>query len=151
MFDYEGMANIVTEFHLEMGQVPVSVADIKPTPEAWSLKEIVGHLIDSAANNHHRFVRLQQADLEGFPAYDNEAWIAVQRYNDYGWEPLVALWHLYNQFLLHVIRNVDEKRLDSTWRVDGKTATLGFLVEDYFRHMRDHLEQFRKRLEEVSR
>jgi hypothetical protein len=140
----------VTEFHLEMGRVPVSVTGVKPTEEAWSLKEIVGHLVDSAANNHHRFVRLQQGDLEGFPAYDNEAWIAAQHYNDYGWEPLVALWHLYNQLLLHVIRTMDETCLDNAWSVGGKSATLGFLVDDYFRHLRDHLEQFRRRLEQVA-
>jgi hypothetical protein len=150
MFDHEEMAKTVTEFHLEIGSVPVSATGVKPTPESWSLKEIVGHLVDSAANNHQRFVRLQQGDLEGFPGYDNETWIAVQRYNDYGWEPLVALWHLYNQLLLHVIRNIDQRRLENRWTVDGSTATLGFLVEDYYRHMRDHLAQFRQRLAEVS-
>ena len=151
MLDHERMAKTLTDFHLELGSVPVSATDVKPATEAWSLKEIVGHLIDSAANNHHRFVRLQHGDLEGFPGYDNEAWIAAQRYNDYGWEPLVALWHLYNRLLLHVIRNIDERRLENRWTVDEKSATLAFLVEDYFRHMRDHVEQFRQRLKEVTR
>jgi hypothetical protein len=150
MFDLEEMAKTVTEFHLELGKAPVSVTDVKPSDQAWSLREIVGHLIDSAANNHHRFVRLQHGDLDGFPAYDNEAWIATQHYNAYGWEPLVALWHLYNQLLLHVIRTMDEACLENRWSVDGKSATLGFLVNDYFRHMRDHLEQFRQRLEQVA-
>ena len=150
MFDLEEMAKTVTEFHLELGGVPVSVTAIKPSEEAWSLKEIVGHLVDSAANNHHRFVRLQQGNLEGFPAYDNEGWIAAQRYNEYGWEPLVALWHLYNQLLLHVIRAMDEACLENEWSVDGKSATLGFLVNDYFRHMRDHLDQLRQRLAQVT-
>jgi hypothetical protein len=150
MFDHEQMANTVTEFHLEMGRVPVSVTDIKPTEDAWSLKEIVGHLVDSAANNHQRFVRLQHGGLDGFPAYDNETWIAAQRYNQYGWEPLVALWHLYNQLLLHVIRAMDKTSLDNEWSVDGKSATLGFLVDDYFRHMRDHLKQFRQRFKQVT-
>jgi hypothetical protein len=105
--------------------------------------------VDSAANNQ-RFVRLQQGDLESFPGYDNGTWIAVQRYNDYGWEPLVALWHLYNQLLLHVIRKIDERRLENRWTVGGSTGTLGFLVEDDYRHMRDHLAQFRQRREEIA-
>lgn len=146
----EEMAAAVTEFHLELGRVPAAVTNVKPTEEAWSLKEIVGHLVDSAANNHHRFVRLQQEDLKEFPAYDNEAWIAVQRYNDYGWEPLVGLWHLYNQLLLHVIRVMDEQCLENEWTLDGKTATLSFLVDDYFRHLQDHVAQFRERMAQVA-
>jgi hypothetical protein len=150
MFDYEKMAKTVTEFHLELGKVRVSLTGVKPAPGAWSLKEIVGHLVDSAANNHHRFVRLQQGNLEGFPAYDNEAWIAAHHYNDYGWESLVALWHLYNQLLLHVIRNMDGASLENQWTVEGKSATLGFLVNDYFRHMRDHVAHFRQRVGEIT-
>lgn len=150
MFEYEKMAKTVTEFHLELGKVPPAITGIKPTADAWSLKEIVGHLVDSAANNHHRFVRLQQGNLDGFPAYDNEAWIAAQHYNDYGWEPLVALWHLYNRLLLHVIRNMDASALDNQWRVERKSVSLGFLVDDYFRHMRDHFAQFRQRVGEIT-
>jgi hypothetical protein len=29
----------------------------RPAPERWTKKEVVGHLIDSASNNHQRFVR----------------------------------------------------------------------------------------------
>ena len=150
MFDHKEMAKVVTELHLEMGKAPASLTDVRPAPDAWSLKEIVGHLVDSAANNHHRFVRLQQGNLKDFPAYDNEAWIAAQHYNDYGWEPLVALWHLYNQLLLHVIRTMDETAFNNEWTVEGKSFSLGFLVDDYFRHMRDHFAQFRQRVGEIT-
>ena len=150
MFDLEKMETTVAAFHQLMTEVPISVTDVKPTAEAWSLKEIVGHLVDSAANNHHRFVRLQQGNLDGFPAYDNEAWIAVQHYNDYGWESLVALWHLYNRLLLHVIRVMDETCLENRWAVGEESATLRFLVQDYFRHMADHEKQFRQRRREVA-
>jgi hypothetical protein len=151
MFDPEKMEAMVAAFHRQMSEVPASITDVKPTAEAWSLKEIVGHLVDSAANNHHRFVRLQQGNLDGFPAYDNEFWVAVQRYNDYRWKDLVALWHLYNILLLHVIRAMDEACLENRWAVEDESATLRFLVQDYFRHMADHEKQFRHRRLEVAK
>jgi hypothetical protein len=35
----------------------------KPAPDKWSKKEILGHLIDSAANNHQRFIRAQYENI----------------------------------------------------------------------------------------
>jgi hypothetical protein len=150
MVDPEKMETMVAAFHQQMREVPSSITGVKPTAEGWSLKEIVGHLVDSAANNHQRFVRLQQGNLDGFPAYDNEVWVAVQRYNDYKWESLVALWHLYNILLLHVLCGMDAACLDNRWTVGDESVTLRFLVQDYFRHMADHEKQFRHRRLEVA-
>jgi hypothetical protein len=35
----------------------------KPAPGKWSKKEIPGHLVDSANNNHQRFLRAQFEDV----------------------------------------------------------------------------------------
>ena len=43
----------------EMGEPAFS---LKPAANKWSPKEIIGHLIDSATNNHQRFVRVQFED-----------------------------------------------------------------------------------------
>src|SRR4030095_2595683 len=40
---------------------------LKPAPGKWSKKEILGHLIDSATNNHQRFVRTQMTEELIFP------------------------------------------------------------------------------------
>ena len=82
--------------------VPEKEAD-KSGPKAWSTKEVIGHLIDSAANNHQRFVRAAQNQASTFPPYDQEAWVAVQRYNDVSWEDLLDLWQSYNRHLCWVI------------------------------------------------
>ncbi len=62
----------------------------------WSRKEVIGHLIDSAANNHARFVRAQLDNNLVFPGYEQEKWVAIQRYNEEPWRQLVALWQHYN-------------------------------------------------------
>src|SRR6267378_7813233 len=89
-------------------EIPEEQSAIPRSEDKWSPKEIIGHLIDSAANNHQRFVRAQFTDELVFPGYEQEAWVQVQRYNDEPWEQLVQLWRLYNLHLLHVMSAVPE-------------------------------------------
>src|SRR5262245_23239858 len=74
----------------------------------WSPKEIIGHLIDSAANNHSRFVRAQFTSELTFPEYDGDEWVAAQRYIDEPWDQLVNLWRLYNLHMVHLMASVPE-------------------------------------------
>jgi hypothetical protein len=119
----------------------------------WSAKEIVGHLIDSASNNHQRFVRAQfQKDLV-FPGYEQEAWVRAQGYKDEPWPLLVQLWRSFNLHLAHVMeRSPEGARLASRdrhnlhqigWvRVgEGEPATLEYLMHDYIGHLKNHLRQ----------
>jgi hypothetical protein len=80
-----------------------SEAPQRNLPGSWSKKEILGHLLDSAVNNHHRFVRAQQVEELTFPAYDQPHWVSSQGYGERPWPELVDLWRLYNRHLAHVI------------------------------------------------
>ena len=133
--------------------LPDDVAARRPVEGKWSAKEIIGHLIDSAANNHARFVRAQtQADLV-FAGYDQEQWVAAQDYQNASWELLVNLWRTYNLHLAHVMATAPESerarpRLPHSleriaWQtVDtGKPASLEYLMLDYIGHLRNHLQQ----------
>jgi len=78
----------------------------RPAPGKWSPREIVGHLIDSASNNHQRFVRAQFQDDLVFPGYDQDAWVLAQQYQARAWQDLVALWRGFNLHIAHVIETV---------------------------------------------
>ncbi len=116
--------------------------DISRRDEAdgWSKKEILGHLIDSAANNHQRFVRGCSDKAASFPPYDQEEWVRVQRYDEADWDNLVALWTAYNRHLSHVIERIPRSALSRACSI-GKTepVTLEFVIEDYLRHLKHHL------------
>src|SRR5438046_7841228 len=79
-------------------------ASLTSAPGTWSKKQILGHLLDSAVNNHHRFVRAQQVERLSFPHYEQEHWVSSQGYAERPWPELVDLWRLYNRHLAHVIR-----------------------------------------------
>ena len=108
----------------------------------WSKKEILGHLIDSASNNHQRFVRAQLAPHLDYPRYEQNQWVATQRYAEEPWPDLVNLWLLYNRHLGHVMRTTPPGSLAHTISIGGADPmTLGALMEDYLRHLEHHLEQ----------
>lgn len=109
--------------------------------ESWSKKEILGHLIDSASNNHQRFVRLQFDKLLGMPAYQQNDWVRAQNYGGREWCELVELWIAYNRHLAHVIRHMDANATEHVWKAPGKDYTLEYLIEDYLNHLRHHLAQ----------
>jgi len=122
-------------------------------PGAWSPKQIVGHLIDSASNNHQRFVRAQFTDDLVFPGYEQEAWVSAQRYQEAAWLDLVGLWHLFNLHLARVIeaipRSVREKSRprhnlhELAWRPvpQNEVTTLEYFMRDYVAHLKHHLAQ----------
>ncbi len=110
--------------------------------DKWSRKQLLGHLIDSAANNHQRFIRAQLDGSHAFPGYEQESWVERNGYADATWGDLVALWRAYNLHLLRVIARIPEDRLAVTCTVgDNPPMTLGFIIEDYVRHLRHHLQQ----------
>ena len=111
-------------------------------PGKWSQKEILGHLIDSATNNLHRFVRAQEVDAFVFPGYTQDHWVSVQRYRDSPWLELIDLWRLLNRHIARVITCIPEEKLAMTCTIGSyKPCTLQYLIDDYLAHMKHHLRQ----------
>ena len=108
----------------------------------WTRKQVLGHLIDSAANNHQRFVRLQQGNLIGFPGYEQEEWVDAGNYNRNTWANLLELWTQYNRQLVIVIENIDSACKSNMW--EEKSLSLETIITDYAGHMLHHLEQLAK-------
>lgn len=108
----------------------------------WSRKQVLAHLIDSASNNHQRFVRASLQPSLDFPGYDQDGNIRVQAPQEADWRLLVSLWAEYNRYLAHVIARLPASKLDTTCRIGpNQPVTLSFIAEDYVTHLLHHLRQ----------
>ncbi|CAN5803103.1 hypothetical protein BH11GEM2_BH11GEM2_25910 [soil metagenome] len=122
-------------------------------PGKWSPREIIGHLIDSAQNNHGRFVRAQLSPDLVFPGYAQDDWVRLQGYSECDWGELIALWASYNRHLVHVIGRVSADAADRPRRAHNldeiawhsvppdASTTLAFFMADYVTHLEHHLQQ----------
>ena len=137
-------------------------ASQRPKPHKWSKKEVLGHLIDSACNNHRRFIlSLKKPDLV-FEGYDQDLWVVQQKYQDAGWEDLIALWQHYNLHLAHVIHSIPEDKLSLkrnkhnldqiAWKTisGGEPVSLGYFILDYIGHLEHHLAQVIKDYQKLT-
>ena len=108
----------------------------------WSRRQVIGHLIDSASNNHQRFVRTALQPSLDFPAYDPDGSVSVQKPQEADWLLLISLWAAYNRYLAHVIAHLPPSKLETVCRIGtDEEVTLEFLATDYLTHLAHHLSE----------
>jgi hypothetical protein len=108
----------------------------------WSRKQVLGHLIDSASNNHQRFVRAALQSSLDFPGYEQDENIRLQAPQQADWLLLISLWAAYNRYLAHIIARLPASKLETPCRIgSGAPVTLKFLATDYLTHLLHHLTQ----------
>jgi hypothetical protein len=143
------MRELAGELRAEVGAAQLRLRAIdEPAASAdrgagkWVRKEILGHLIDSAANNHQRFMRAPIADPFIWPGYEQDAWVSALRYRDRRWAELIDLWAALNQHVAYAIEAVPASALQTRCIIgSSEPVTLEWLMRDYLRHLRHHLAQ----------
>ena len=136
-----------------LGKIGDEASRRSPRPGKWSPREVIGHLIDSASNNHQRFVRALFQDDLVFPGYDQDAWVTVQAYRDAPWSELIELCMLFNLQIARLMETIPEEQrrkrrarhnLDVlAWKTipQEEPATLDYFMADYVGHFKHHLNQ----------
>ena len=121
----------------EIGEENMS---LKPLPNKWSKKEIIGHLIDSATNNHQRFVRRQFETLPEI-RYEQDKWNEYGFYQQIDSKQIISFWTIYNKQLIEIIKRIPTENLKRQIKVGENLLTLDFLIADYVEHLEHHLRQ----------
>jgi hypothetical protein len=110
----------------------------RPAPGKWSKKEIIGHLVDSAANNHQRFVRALRGEQPNI-RYEQDDWVALQDYQNADTRELIGFWEQYNRHLARLLSRMSDADAEQILFMGGEPVTLRYCAEDYLRHIEHHL------------
>lgn len=133
---------IVNEAEPDLRRISDMDAFARTSPTRWTKKEILAHLIDSATNNHQRFVRGAEQKGGAFPSYNQDLLQKLQRSNEAEWSLVITLWASYNRYLAHILSGLPPEAQECTCTVgDSQPMTLLFVAEDYVEHLKHHLNQ----------
>jgi hypothetical protein len=130
------------DVHRALKALPEELADTPWREGGWTRKQIIGHMMDSAANNRQRFVRASTQGAYTGPFYAQDAWVAAHGYADQPWATLLTWWEVEHELLMVIVDRIPPERLQVMCSVgDDAPVTLEFLVRDYIAHQRGHLKQ----------
>lgn len=141
------LLNLIEEWEPKLLALSEDSISFRSNNESWTIKEAVGHMVDSASNNTHRIIHLQyQPNPLIYPDYanlgNNDRWVAIQNYQTENWYDLVQLWKYSNLHIVHVINNVNMDKLDNEWITAlNKRVSLKAMIIDYLRHFKLHLSE----------
>jgi hypothetical protein len=132
----------INELREMLDDVPPDLANVPWRTSGWTRKEILGHLLDSAANNRQRFVRAAIDGTYAGPGYAQDAWVNLHGYAHLSWKTLVKWWNVEHDILLALVERIPEERMAAMCTVNNDApVTLRYLIEDYTRHQFHHFEQ----------
>lgn len=144
------MRALIDRLPAQLTSLPDKSVQRKPSSSEWSLKEELGHLLDSAANNHQRIVRAQLENNPAMPGYDGDQWVILHRYQDRDWSSLIAIWADLNRQLLAAAEAVPDSAWSRTCTIaDSEPLTLKFVFDDYLDHMLQHLRHMGVKTEDL--
>lgn len=143
----EGVLHLIDEWEPKLSGQDQDVISQRRNSQNRTIKQIVGHMIDSASNNIHRIVHMQyQPSPLRFPNYategNNDRWIAIQNFQDENWGNMINIWKYLNIHFVHVVKNVDPSKLDCQWHYsEERLISLRDGIIDYLKHFKLHLSE----------
>lgn len=138
------ISELIEKWEPLLKELPEEVYLTKRNWQNRSIIQVLGHMVDSASNNHQRLVRLQYTRNLVFPDFRqvNDLWIAIQDYQHADWNNMIQLWKFFNLHIIHVIQSVNLNKLENYWNdFEGTKVTLEQMIEGYLWHLELHLKE----------
>lgn len=111
------LEEIIEIYRNDFSDLDEQITSFRIDQDKWTLKEIVGHLIDSASNNHQRFIRFQLSEELEFPDYKNNEWLRIQNHQNMKFLDLLLLFYYYNKLIINIVLNIDDRCLNNRWNI----------------------------------
>lgn len=143
---------LVVSWETKLSDLNEEQISVPQNSQNRTIKQIVGHMVDSASNNTHRVVHLQyRKSPVNFPNYatfgNNDKWISIQNYQNEDWKNLVQLWKYAHLHLIHIVENIIPEKVNAEWLADSNNVvSLKEMVEDFPRHFDLHISEIEELL-----
>jgi len=147
----DGVCQVIESWEQRLALLSENTISNKRNKQNRTIKQLLGHLVDSASNNHQRMVRLQYNENLVFPDYtqDNDLWIVLQDYQHTDWNNLIMLWKSFNLHIVHIINSVDKSKLNNCWHdFEGNKVTLNDMINGYLGHLHLHMGEIEELIEQ---
>ncbi len=151
----EGISEGLKTWEPTLQTIKNEILETRKNNQNRSIKQILGHMVDSVSNNTHRIIHLQYQESPFiFPNYatngNNDRWIAIQNYQEENWSDLIQLWKYTHIHFVHVIKNINENKLEQQWdsQSEDGLVSLQNMVIDFLRHFHLHLQEIKELIED---
>jgi hypothetical protein len=112
------LATLATQIEGTLAELrKVSEADSlkRYAPGKWSMREVVGHLIDTERIFAYRALRFARGDRQDLPGFEQDDYVAVAQFDRRPWSGLVEEFEALRMSNLLMFRGLD----DEAWRRQG--------------------------------
>ncbi len=122
--------------------VPDDILIKKPSPDKWSIKEILCHMVDTELNYSVRMKKVIAEDNPQLMKFDQDAWAQRLNYPEWDTKETILLFGLSRNSLANILQNLPA----DAWNRTGEhpehgTLTLHNLLEGANQHCKHHLSQ----------
>ena len=127
-----------------LAQFPREMWQYRPTPDRWTIHEIVVHITDSEANSYIRGRRFIAEPGTQISAYDEMRWATALHYHDQSTEAALELFKWLRGNTYELIKSLPAEVWGNTLEhSEAGLMTMDDWLDTYERHIPDHIAQMR--------
>ncbi len=127
-------------------EIPQEMLTVRLQPPAWSIKEIICHIVDNEINNNIHMKKIISEKRPNLQNFDDVGWAKRLEYTAWNLQEAILLFGLLRSSMGHILENLPE----SAWkrsgiREDTGSVSLRKLLEDANNHCKHHLARIIER------
>ncbi len=114
-------------------------------PEKWSIKEVLGHIIDTERVMTYRALRISRADTTPLASFDEKVFVANSNFARRTLADLVEEFQVVRAATVHLAKHLDPEMLTRRGTASGNPVTVRALLYIVAGHERHHTQLVRER------
>jgi DinB family protein len=120
-------------------------AEFQYAPGKWSIKQLVGHIIDSERVFAYRALVFSRNDTTALPGFDQDKWAGQSNYSGLTMAEITAEFEAVRRATIALFRNVEPAAWNRKGTANGKEVTVRALAFITAGHLDHHIEILKSR------